>query len=288
MILADTWEDYEILECGDGMKKERWGEIVLVRPDPQVIWPLKGGSWGKFDAYYQRSKKGGGAWDYKRQLPESWKIGYKDRAFKIRPTNFKHTGLFPEQAANWDWFSKLISRDVQEGKEVKVLNLFGYTGGATVAAAAAGAQVCHVDAAKGMVAWCRENASISGLENAPIRYIIDDCVKFVEREIRRGNRYQGIIMDPPSYGRGSKGEIWQFERDLWGFLQKCIKIVAPNPSFVLVNAYTTGISPTIVGNLLRETMSDHKGKVTSGEVGLPISNSGNTLPCGLYARWQSA
>ncbi|MDQ8179307.1 class I SAM-dependent methyltransferase [Pelagicoccus sp. SDUM812005] len=284
MILANKWEDYEILECGDGMKKERWGDIVLVRPDPQVIWPRATPDWGKYDALYHRSAKGGGNWDYRKSLPESWIIKYKDRRFKIRPTNFKHTGLFPEQAVNWDWFSKKIK---ESKRPVKVLNLFGYTGGATVAAAAAGAEVCHVDAAKGMVAWCRENAALSNLSEAPIRYIVDDCVKFVEREIRRGTKYQGIIMDPPSYGRGSKGEVWQFERDLYGLLQKCSKIFDDKGLFFLVNAYTTGVSPTVVGNLLRESMSGFSGNVSSGEVGLPISNTLNTLPCGLYARWES-
>lgn len=283
MILANQWEDYQILECGDGMKKERWGDIVLVRPDPQVIWPRAKPDWGKYDALYQRSVKGGGAWDYRKPLPESWIIRYKDRRFKIRPTNFKHTGLFPEQAVNWDWCGKKIA---DSKKPVKVLNLFGYTGGATVAAAAAGAEVCHVDAAKGMVAWCRENAALSNLGEAPIRYIIDDCAKFVEREIRRGTKYQGIIMDPPSYGRGSNGEIWQFDRDLYGLLKKCAKIFDPAGLFFLVNAYTTGVSPTVVGNLLRESLAGFPGKVSSGEVGLPISETLNTLPCGLYARWE--
>lgn len=285
MILADQWDDYEILECGDGMKKERWGDCVLVRPDPQVIWPKARSDWGNFDAFYHRSVKGGGSWDFRRKLPESWTITYRDRRFKIRPTSFKHTGLFPEQAVNWDWFSNKIASF--KGKP-KVLNLFGYTGGATVAAAAAGAEVCHVDAAKGMVAWCRENAALSGLSEAPIRYIVDDCVKFVEREIRRGNQYHGIIMDPPSYGRGSKGEVWQFDRDLYRLLQNCAKIFDPKGLFFLVNAYTTGVSPTVVGNLLRESMSRFSGSITSGEIGLPISNSLNTLPCGLYARWESA
>lgn len=284
MILATDWEDYEILETGDGMKKERWGDIVLVRPDPQVIWPLRSSSWGNYDGFYHRSKKGGGTWEYKRQLPENWQIRYKDRTFKIHPTNFKHTGLFPEQAVNWDWFSHKIK---SAKRPVKILNLFGYTGGATIAAANAGAQVCHVDAAKGMVNWCRENAGLSKLADAPIRYIIDDCLKFVEREIRRGSQYEGIIMDPPSYGRGSKGEIWQFERDLWRLLQKCRSILSPSPLFVLVNAYTTGVSPTVVGNLLRESIGLDNGSVTSGEVGLPISSSRNVLPCGLYARWET-
>lgn len=283
MILADKWEDYEILECGDGLKKERWRDIILVRPDPQVIWPHATGDWGEFDAFYHRSSKGGGSWEFRNQLPESWTIQYRERVFKIRPTSFKHTGLFPEQAVNWDWFGDLIAK---AGSGVKVLNLFGYTGGATIAAAAAGAEVCHVDASKGMVAWCRENASLSDLGHAPIRYIVDDCVKFVEREIRRGNRYHGIIMDPPSYGRGAKGQVWQFDRDLYGFLQKCVKLFDPSGIFFLVNAYTTGVSPTVVGNLLRESMAGFDGDVSSGEIGIPISASLNTLPCGLFARWE--
>ena len=284
MILAKTWKDYEILECGEGMKKERWGDIILVRPDPQIIWPLKSKDWGEFDAFYHRSKKGGGNWEYRRKIPQSWNIQYDSCTFKIRPTDFKHTGLFPEQAVNWDWCRSKIK--LSQGSP-KILNLFGYTGGATISAAKAGAQVCHVDAAKGMVAWCRENASFSGLQNAPIRFIVDDCIKFVEREIRRGSQYDGIIMDPPSYGRGSKGEIWQFDRDLWQLLQKCRKILSASPLFFLVNAYTKGISPTIVGNLLREALSDLRGSVTSGEIGLPIGDSLNALPCGLYARWDS-
>jgi len=282
MILAEHWEDYEILECGDGMKKERWGEVVLVRPDPQVIWPRQGRDWGSWDALYHRSAKGGGRWEFKRDLPESWTVGYRELRFKIRPTNFKHTGLFPEQAVNWDWCAQRIAAAKDKPK---VLNLFGYTGGATISAAAAGAEVCHVDAAKGMVAWCRENAALSGLSHAPIRYIVDDCAKFVEREKRRGNRYQGIIMDPPSYGRGGKGEIWQFDRDLYPLLRSCAEIFDPKGLFFLVNAYTTGVSPTVVGNLLRDTLQRFEGTVDSGEISLPISRSLNTLPCGLYARW---
>jgi len=283
MILANKWKDYEILECGDGMKKERWGNFILVRPDPQVIWPLNSPDWGNYDAFYHRSSQGGGKWEYRTQLPESWKINYRNSILKIKPTDFKHTGLFPEQAANWDWFSNLISK---AKSPPKVLNLFGYTGGATIAATAAGASVCHVDAAKGMVAWCRENAALSNLSNAPIRYIVDDCMKFVEREIRRGAQYDGIIMDPPSYGRGKKGEVWQFDRDLWKFLQKCRQLLTPKPLFFLVNAYTTGVSPIVVGNLVRETLSKLDGTVTSGEIGIPISKSLNALPCGLFARWQ--
>ena len=285
MLLADKWQDYEILECGDGLKKERWGDIILVRPDPQIIWPLKSGDWSEYDAYYQRSKKGGGRWDFRRKIPEFWVVHYRQSQFKIRPTDFKHTGLFPEQAVNWDWFSSIINRSK---RTPNILNLFAYTGGATIAAAHTGAKVCHVDAAKGMMAWARENAALSGLQTAPIRYIVEDCLKFVERELRRGNQYDAIIMDPPSYGRGKKGEIWQFENDLWGLLQKCRKLLSPQPLFFLVNAYTTGISSTVVGNLLRDTLDGLPGSVTSGEIGLPVSDSRNTLPCGLYARWTPA
>lgn len=283
MILADQWEDYEILECGDGMKKERWGEVVLVRPDPQIIWPRSARDWGDYDAFYHRSAKGGGNWEFRRQLPEHWTIRYRERVFKIRPTNFKHTGLFPEQAANWDWLGPILAG---APSQPSVLNLFGYTGGATVAAAAAGAKVCHVDAAKGMVAWCRENVGLSALADAPIRYIVDDCVKFVEREARRGIRYDAIVMDPPSYGRGSGGEVWQFDRDLYGLLAKCAQLLSDKPLFFLVNAYTTGISPTVVGNLLRESLASFGGRVDSGELGLPVADSSSALPCGLYARWR--
>ncbi len=284
MIVADKWLDYEILDCGNGMKKERWGDMILVRPDPQIIWPLKSKDWGTFDAFYHRSKSGGGKWEFRQQILESWQIAYGESKFKIRPTSFKHTGLFPEQAVNWDWIDSII-RDSK--KDFSVLNLFGYTGGATIAAAKAGANVCHVDASKGMVQWCKENAFLSNLEEAPIRYIVDDCVKFVEREIRRGSQYDGVIMDPPSYGRGKRGEVWQFERDLWNLLKLVSRILSGSANFVLVNAYTTGISPTIIGNLLNEALGDKSGSISSGEIGLPISNSGNVLPCGIYARWQA-
>lgn len=285
LLTAHQWRDYALLDCGDGMKQERWGEFVLVRPDPQVIWPRRSGRpWDEYDAFYHRSSEGGGRWEFRKQLPEEWTVGYGDLTFRIRPTNFKHTGIFPEQAVNWDWFSALI-RGCKGS--VRVLNLFGYTGAATIAAARAGASVCHVDAARGMVDWCRRNAELSGLENAPIRYIVDDCLKFVRREIRRGRRYEGIIMDPPSYGRGKGGEMWKLENDLWPFLQECRQLFSEAPLFFLVNAYTAYLSPTVLSNLLKETLRDTAlpGVVTSGEVGLPVESDGKILPCGIYARW---
>jgi 23S rRNA (cytosine1962-C5)-methyltransferase len=285
-LTADRWRDYALLDCGDGMKQERWGDVVLVRPDPQIIWPRRSGEpWTDYDAMYHRSSGGGGHWEFRAKLPEEWTIGYGDLNFRIRPTNFKHTGLFPEQAVNWDWFSALI-RDC--GRPVQVLNLFGYTGAATVAAAKAGAAVCHVDAAKGMVDWCRRNADLSGLSEAPIRYIVDDCLKFVRREVRRGRHYDAIIMDPPSYGRGKSGEMWKLESDLWPFLQECRQLLSPNPLFFLINAYTAYLSPTVLTNLLRETLHDLDlpGRIYAGEVGLPVQSDGKILPCGLFARWE--
>ena len=284
MILANKWTDYDILATGDGLKKERWGDIILVRPDPQVIWPNQNKDWGLYDGFYHRSEKGGGTWDFQKKIPSYWTIDYRNLTFKISPTNFKHTGLFPEQAVNWDWITSLVNAKSQP---TNILNLFGYTGAATVAAAAAGASVCHVDAAKGMVQWCRENAELSGLAKAPIRYIVDDCLKFVEREIRRGNRYDGIIMDPPSYGRGKKGEIWKLESSLYPFLEKVIQLLSTDPLFFLVNTYTTGLSATVIGNMLRATLGKHKGKITSGEIGLPAQPDNFILPCGTYGRWQA-
>lgn len=283
LILAEGWEDFEVLETGDGMKKERWGDVVLVRPDPQVIWPLQSDGWGRCDAIYHRHSAGGGRWEFNRQLPDSWVIRHGELAFHIRPTNFKHTGLFPEQAANWRWFSEKIRK---AGRPVSVLNLFGYTGGATVAAAAAGASVCHVDAAKGMVQWCRENAALSGLKDAPIRYIVDDCLKFVEREKRRGNRYDAIIMDPPSFGRGKLGEVWKLEEGLFGLVDGVRELLSDEPLFVLVNAYTTGLSPTVLANILAQSIPA-RGTLTCGEVGLPVKKGGVVLPCGTFARWEA-
>lgn len=285
LLLADRWQDYQLLDCGEGMKQERWGDFVLVRPDPQIIWPRASGrEWAGFDAFYHRSSKGGGEWEFRRKLPESWTIRYGKLRFKIRPTNFKHTGLFPEQAVNWDWFSEKIR---QAGRPIQVLNLFGYTGAATVAAAAAGASVCHVDAAEGMVRWCRENAALSGLQEKPIRYIADDCLKFVRREIKRGRRYDAVVMDPPTYGRGNQGEMWKLEDHLWELLLECRKVLSDQPLFFLINAYTARLSPTVVVNLLEGLLRDAGGEIYGGEIGLPIQADGKVLPCGIYGRWEA-
>ena len=283
-LIARDWRDYELLDAGDGMKLERWGDVVLARPDPQVIWP-GADEWKKWDAWYHRSNKGGGRWEYRRKVPESWTIRYRELTFKISPTGFKHTGLFPEQAVNWDWCSEQIKAAKSKVREVSVLNLFGYTGAATVAAAAAGASVCHVDAAKGMVEWCRENARLSKLADAPIRYIVDDCVAFVKREIRRGRKYDAIIMDPPSYGHGSGGEVWKLEEHLWPLLEDCRALLSDQPLFFLLNTYTTGLSPTALGNVMRRLLSSKGGKFSTGEVGLPITEGNLVLPCGIYGRW---
>ncbi len=289
LIVADGWKDYRLLDCGLGMKQERWGPYTLVRPDPQIIWPRRSGAaWDNWDGFYHRAESGGGRWEFKRPLPEYWKIQYKTLTFKIHPTSFKHTGLFPEQAVNWDWFSDRIQRAKKQGRELQVLNLFGYTGAATCAAAAAGASVCHVDAAEGMVKWCRENASLSGLADAPIRYIVDDCLKFVRRETKRGRRYDAIIMDPPTFGRGSGGEMWRLEDSLWDLLRECRGVLSDKPDFFLINAYTARLSPTVVTNLLGELMRDLPGRLTGGEVGLPIESDGRVLPCGIYGRWEAS
>ncbi len=295
LIVADRWRDYQLLDCGDGMKQERWGPYTLVRPDPQIIWPRHAGDqegrppakWEEWDGFYHRSEQGGGKWEFRRELPDHWQIRYGALTFKIHPTSFKHTGLFPEQAVNWDWFSAKIAAARTAGREVSVLNLFGYTGAATVAAAAAGASVCHVDAAEGMVKWCRENAALSGLAAAPIRYITDDCLKFVRREIKRGRRYDAIIMDPPTYGRGSTGEMWRLEDHLWELLAECRELLSEQPLFFLINAYTARLSPTVVANLLAELLGGRGGAITAGEVGLPVQRDGKVLPCGIYGRWEA-
>jgi 23S rRNA (cytosine1962-C5)-methyltransferase len=284
LLVAQDWEDYELLDSGDGMKLERWGDAILARPDPQVIWP-RAVEWKNWDAWYHRSSKGGGRWEFRKSLPESWTIRYRKLVFKIAPTGFKHTGLFPEQAVNWDWCGGQIQAAVEQGRAVSVLNLFGYTGAATVAAAAAGASVCHVDAAKGMVEWCRENARLSKLADAPIRYIVDDCVAFVKREIRRGRKYDALIMDPPSYGHGAAGEVWKLEEHLWPLLQDCRALLSDQPLFFLVNTYTTGLSPTALGNVMSRLLSSKGGKLRAGEVGLPITRDQLVLPCGIYGRW---
>jgi 23S rRNA (cytosine1962-C5)-methyltransferase len=303
LIVADRWQDYQLLETGAGMKQEKWGEFNLVRPDPQIIWPRSGGatSWQNWDGVYHRSETGGGKWEFRRPLPEQWEIGYTLQSatgpherlrFKIRPTSFKHTGLFPEQAVNWEWCAgKIRGRSATSGRagseQVQVLNLFGYTGAATCAAAAAGAAVCHVDAAEGMVKWCRENAALSGLGAAPIRYIVDDCLKFARREQKRGRKYDAIIMDPPTYGRGSTGEMWKLEDNLWELLTECRNLLSDRPLFFLVNAYTARLSPTVAANLLAELMGSGQGTITAGEVGLPAQKDGKVLPCGIYGRWEA-
>jgi len=283
MWIADNWKDYELLDASDGERLERWGKYILRRPDPQIIW--KGAAnhrlWKKADAIYKRSSKGGGGWT-DNKLPETWNISYGDLNFVLKPMGFKHTGLFPEQAANWDWFSDLIKN---AGRPIKVLNLFAYTGGATVAAAAAGASVCHVDASKGMVQQAKENARLSGLEAAPIRYIVDDCKKFIEREIRRGNKYDGIIMDPPSYGRGPTGEVWKIEENIDDFVSLTEKVLSDNPLFFLLNSYTTGLSASTM-KYIAETrlLSDRRGISEADELGLLVRESGLALPCGSSVR----
>lgn len=284
MWIADQWKDYEVLDTSEGEKLERWGDYLLVRPDPQVIWntPKELPGWRKMNGHYHRSSKGGGEWEF-FDLPKQWEIAYKELRFNLKPFSFKHTGLFPEQAVNWDWFSDKIRN---AGRPVKVLNLFAYTGGATLAAAAAGAAVTHVDASKGMVNWAKENAKSSGLEEAPIRWLVDDCMKFVEREIRRGNHYDGIIMDPPSYGRGPKGEIWKIEDSIYDFIRLCTKIFSDDPLFFLVNSYTTGLAPAVLTYMLSTELKRFGGHVDSQEIGLPVTKTGLVLPCGASGRWE--
>ena len=286
MRYSKDWTDYELLDCSEGERLERWGDIILIRPDPQVIWstPKTHPMWKKADARYVRSKEGGGHWEYKKQLPEFWKLNYKDLTFKISPTGFKHTGLFPEQAVNWDAMREKIQ---SAGRKVKVLNLFAYTGGATLAASAAGASVCHVDAAKGMVHWARDNAELSGLSEKPVRWIVDDCAKFVEREIRRGNFYDAIILDPPSYGRGPGGEVWKLEDQIYDLLSLCSGVLTEKPLFVLLNSYTTGLSASTMAYVLGATMKKFGGTVSAEEIGLPVTETGMVLPCGSSAIWTS-
>lgn len=284
MWIADRWKDYEVIDTSGGEKLERWGKYTLVRPDPQVIWntPRTDRRWKSYDGRYARSASGGGKWSENR-LPEHWQVCYGDLTFQVKPMNFKHTGIFPEQAVNWDFEMEKIRG---AGRHVSVLNLFAYTGGATLAAAAAGASVCHVDAARGMVAWARENAKASGLAEAPIRWIVDDCAKFVEREIKRGRRYDAIIMDPPSYGRGPSGEIWKLEKDLYPFLELVVGVLSEDPLFVLINSYTTGLAPSVLGYLLGTLVSKkYGGQIACDELGLPVTASGLNLPCGSTGRW---
>ncbi len=294
MWIADRWKDYCVIDCSAGEKLEHWGPYTLVRPDPQVIWDTlktdKG--WKKMNGHYHRSAKGGGEWEF-FDLPQEWTIHYelpigKELTFHLKPFSFKHTGLFPEQATNWDWFSKKIAdaKEKNPDREIKVLNLFAYTGGATLAAAAAGASVTHVDASKGMVTWAKENAISSGLGEAPIRWLVDDCVKFVEREIRRGNHYDAIIMDPPSYGRGPKGEIWKIEESVYPLVQLCTQLLTKQPLFFLINSYTTGLQPAVLTYMISTALKDFNGTVSAEEIGLPVTSNGLVLPCGASGRFE--
>ncbi|MCM1308785.1 MAG: class I SAM-dependent methyltransferase [Butyrivibrio sp.] len=286
MWTSDKWRDYEVIDASSGEKLERWGDYLLVRPDPQVIWstPKKHSGWQSRNGHYHRSSKGGGEWEF-FSLPKQWQISYGALTFNLKPFSFKHTGLFPEQAVNWDWITDKIKG---AARPVRVLNLFAYTGGATLAAAAAGASVTHVDASKGMVGWAKENAASSSLSDAPVRWLVDDCVKFVEREIRRGSKYDGIIMDPPSYGRGPKGEIWKIEDAVYPLICLCEKLISDTPLFFLVNSYTTGLAPAVLTYMISSALCPlHGGRAEASEIGLPVSESGLILPCGASGRWQA-
>lgn len=287
MWIAQNWKDYEVLDTSSGEKLERWGSYLLVRPDPQVIWntPKNNMDWKKWNGHYHRSSKGGGEWEF-RSLPEEWQISYEplSLSFRLKPFSFKHTGLFPEQAVNWDWFSTLMK---SADRPIKVLNLFAYTGGATLAAARAGASVTHVDASKGMVTWAKENAAVSGLSDAPIRWLVDDCVKFVERELRRGRRYDAVIMDPPSYGRGPKGEIWKMEDSIFSFIELTSKLLSEQPLFFLINSYTTGLQPAVLSYMMQTVLTPRFGGIVEAdEIGLPVTSNGLALPCGASGRWK--
>ncbi len=288
LLKADKWKDYSCIDAGNGEKLEQWKGIVLRRPDPQAIWSVENRtSWKKADAVYHRSKTGGGSWEYRKKLPESWTVDYRNLTFKVSPTGFKHTGLFPEQAANWDWMMDLIQSHRDEN--IRVLNLFAYTGGATMACAAAGAaEVVHVDASKGMVNWAKENRDLSGLQNTRIRFIVDDCLKFVEREKRRGHTYHGILMDPPSYGRGPNGEMWKFEKEITGLLQACMEILDDHALFFLINSYTTGFSSIVLDNMMKTMIlpSHPDGIITTGEIAIPLQERDLLLPCGIVGRWE--
>ncbi len=283
MWLADNWKDYQVIDTSSGEKLEKWGDYILLRPDPQVIWktPRKNPAWKRINAHYHRSAKGGGEWEF-FNLPNEWTISYRELTFRLKPFSFKHTGLFPEQAVNWDWMSEKIRN---AGREIKALNLFAYTGGATLAMAYAGAAVTHVDASKGMVTWAKENAQASHLEDKPIRWLVDDCKKFVEREIRRGNHYDAILMDPPSYGRGPKGEIWKMEDSIYEFLELSAKLLSDKPLFFVINSYTTGLAPAVLKYLLATVLKDRKGTIQADEIGLPVKETSLVLPCGACGRW---
>ena len=286
MRVADGWKDYELLDCSDGERLERWGDVILIRPDPQVIWktPKKHPMWKNANARYLRSSTGGGHWEILRKTPDSWRINYKDLSLNVKTMGFKHTGIFPEQAVNWDYTAEIIKK---AGRPVRVLNLFSYTGGATVACLKAGAQVVHVDASKGMVAWAKENAAASSVADRPVRWIVDDCIKFVQREIRRGNKYDIIIMDPPSYGRGPGGEVWKLEDEVYGFVELCTRVLSDDPLMVLINSYTTGLSPAVMQYILGVlVVPKFGGEVTGSEIGLPVTRTGMVLPCGASAIWK--
>ena len=289
MWTADNWKDYEVLDTSNGEKLERWGRYILVRPDPQIIWdtPREDRRWARPNGHYHRSAKGGGEWEF-FDLPDEWSVSYGDLSFRLKPFSFKHTGLFPEQAVNWDWFSSIIRNAGRQnpGRQIRVLNLFAYTGGATVAAARAGAGVTHVDASRGMVSWAKENAAASGLAEAPIRWLVDDCVKFVEREIRRGNTYDAVIMDPPSYGRGPKGEIWKLEESIFPLIRLTARLLSKDALFYLVNSYTTGLQPAVLTYMIHAALVPSLGgHVESDEIGLPVASTGLILPCGASGRW---
>lgn len=286
MRADNKWQDYRLLDATDGFRLESWGGVILVRPDPQVVWKFERKSplWNNAHRVYHRSSSGGGHWEYRKKFADRWNVDYDTLKFAVSPTGFKHTGLFPEQATNWDEYAKMIKK---ENRQINVLNLFGYTGGATLACAAAGAKVCHVDSSKGMVQWGKENAALSGLSGAPIRWIVDDCMKFVAREIRRGNKYDGIIMDPPSYGRGPNGEVWKLEENIFDLLDMCSQILSDDPLFVAVNSYTTGVSPSVMEYMLSVMLKDrYKGRVKAEEIGLVVESTGMALPCGSTAFWK--
>lgn len=285
MKISTDWKNYECLDAGNGEKLERWGSVILRRPDPQAMWEVEDYSlWKNVDGFYHRTNKGGGYWDFYSKLSDYWTISYKNLTFKVSPTNFKHTGLFPEQAANWDFMMNKIKN---ANRKIKVLNLFAYTGAATMACASAGADVVQVDASKGMTEWAKENMKLCNLEDHYIRFIVDDCMKFVEREYRRGNKYDAIVMDPPSYGRGPNGEMWKFEKNLYELINACLKILSDKPLFFLINSYTTGISSVVLLNILKTTMNKYDGKIESGDIGLPIKRDDLVLPCGIYGKWES-
>lgn len=290
MNIARDWKDYEILDMADGMKLERWGNVVLTRPDPQIVWKDRSFKklWNETFAVYERSSSGGGAWSYKKVVPKQWNVKYKNLTFNVKPMGFKHTGIFPEQAVNWDFMIEKIKNErTRTGRKIKVLNLFAYTGCASVACLSAGAEVTHIDSSKGMIEWAKENVKSSGLIDRPIRFLIDDVIKFVNREIRRGNKYDAIIMDPPSYGRGANGEVWHFEENISGLVDLCMNILSDDPLFFLINSYTTGISSQVLENILIMKMPKKiKGTYSNGEIGLPMTNSKLILPCGIFAKWE--